>query len=233
VQGRDQLGADALLPPDLPNPPVYSKVNPADTPIITLGLTSATLPAAPGRGPGRYAARPEDRSAPWRRPRQHQRWAAARGAGCRPNPAALSAYGLTLEDLRVAVASANVNQAKGSFDGPRQSSVIGGQRPAPDESGLQAPHRRLPQQCPGHPRERGRRDRRRRERAPGGLDERHARDHREHPATARRQRDRGGGPHPAAVAAAAGPRCRRRSTSAYSPTAPSRSADRSRTSSSS
>jgi len=41
------------------------------------------------------------------------------------NPAALSAYGLTLEDLRVAVASANVNQAKGSFDGPRQSSVIG------------------------------------------------------------------------------------------------------------
>jgi len=41
------------------------------------------------------------------------------------NPAALSAYGLTLEDLRVAVAAANVNQAKGSFDGPRQSSVIG------------------------------------------------------------------------------------------------------------
>ncbi len=41
------------------------------------------------------------------------------------NPTALAAYGLTLEDLRLAVATANVNQAKGSFDGPRQASVIG------------------------------------------------------------------------------------------------------------
>src|SRR5882672_5825961 len=113
-----------LLPPDLPNPPVYSKVNPADTPIITLGLTSATLPLP----------QVEDLADT----RLAQKIAQLPGVGLvsisggqRPavrvqaNPAALSAYGLTLEDLRVAVASANVNQAKGSFDGPRQSSVIG------------------------------------------------------------------------------------------------------------
>jgi multidrug efflux pump len=113
-----------LLPPDLPNPPVYSKVNPADTPILTLGLTSATLPLP----------QVEDLADT----RLAQKIAQLPGVGLvsisggqRPavrvqaNPAALSAYGLTLEDLRVAVAAANVNQAKGSFDGPRQSSVIG------------------------------------------------------------------------------------------------------------
>jgi len=113
-----------LLPPDLPNPPTYSKVNPADTPILTLGLTSATLPLP----------QVEDLADT----RLAQKIAQLPGVGLvsisggqRPavrvqaNPAALSAYGLTLEDLRVAVAAANVNQAKGSFDGPRQSSVIG------------------------------------------------------------------------------------------------------------
>ena len=113
-----------LLPPDLPNPPVYSKVNPADTPILTLGLTSATLPLP----------QIEDLADT----RLAQKIAQLPGVGLvsisggqRPavrvqaNPAALAAYGLTLEDLRTAVATANVNQAKGSFDGPRQSSVIG------------------------------------------------------------------------------------------------------------
>ncbi len=113
-----------LLPPDLPNPPVYSKVNPADTPILTLGLTSATLPLP----------QVEDLADT----RLAQKIAQLPGVGLvsisggqRPavrvqaNPAALSAYGLTLEDLRLAVAAANVNQAKGSFDGPQQSSVIG------------------------------------------------------------------------------------------------------------
>jgi multidrug efflux pump len=116
--------AQTLLPPDLPNPPVYSKVNPADTPIVTLGLTSATLPLT----------QVEDLADT----RLAQKIAQLPGVGLvsisggqRPavrvqaNPAALSAYGLTLEDLRAAVAAANVNQAKGSFDGPRQSSVIG------------------------------------------------------------------------------------------------------------
>ena len=113
-----------LLPPDLPTPPVYSKVNPADTPILTLGLTSATLPLP----------RVEDLADT----RLAQKISQLPGVGLvsisggqRPavrvqaNPAALAAYGLTLEDLRTAIGTANVNQAKGSFDGPRQASVIG------------------------------------------------------------------------------------------------------------
>ncbi|HXD99667.1 MAG TPA: multidrug efflux RND transporter permease subunit [Candidatus Acidoferrum sp.] len=116
--------AFTLLPPDLPTPPVYSKVNPADTPILTLGLTSSTLPLP----------RVEDLADT----RLAQKISQLPGVGLvsisggqRPavrvqaNPAALAAYGLTLEDLRAAVANANVNQAKGSFDGPRQASVIG------------------------------------------------------------------------------------------------------------
>jgi multidrug efflux pump len=113
-----------LLPPDLPTPPVYSKVNPADAPILTLGLTSTTLPLP----------QVEDLADT----RLAQKMSQLPGVGLvsisggqRPavrvqaNPAALAAYGLTLEDLRSAVASANVNQAKGNFDGPRQASVIG------------------------------------------------------------------------------------------------------------
>src|SRR5206468_17391 len=113
-----------LLPPDLPNPPVSSQVNPADTPILTFGLTSATMPLP----------QVEDLADT----RLAQKIAQLPGVGLvsisggqRPavrvqaNPAALSAYGLTLEDLRLAVAAANVNQAKGGFDGPRQAYVIG------------------------------------------------------------------------------------------------------------
>src|SRR5437867_1844096 len=116
--------APTLLPPGLPNPPVYSKVNPADTPILTLGLTSATVPLP----------QVEDLADT----RLAQKIAQLPGVGLvsisggqRPavrvqaNPAALSAYSLTLEDLRGAVAAATATQAKGSFDGPRQSSVIG------------------------------------------------------------------------------------------------------------
>jgi multidrug efflux pump len=113
-----------LLPPDLPTPPVYSKVNPADAPILTLALTSATLPLP----------QVEDLADT----RLAQKISQLPGVGLvsisggqRPavrvqaNPTALAAYGLTLEDLRTVVAAANVNQAKGSFDGPQQSSVIG------------------------------------------------------------------------------------------------------------
>src|SRR4030095_7579814 len=111
-----------LLPTDLPNPPVYSKVNPADTPILTLGLTSATMPLP----------QVEDLADT----RLAQKIAQLPGVGLvsisggqRPavrvqaNPAALSAYGLTLESLRGAVAAANGHQAKGSFDGARQDAV--------------------------------------------------------------------------------------------------------------
>jgi multidrug efflux pump len=115
--------ASTFLPRDLPNPPVYSKVNPADAPILTLALTSETLPLS----------KVEDLADT----RLAQKIFQLPGVGYvsisggqRPavriqaNPTALGAYGLTLEDLRTAIAAANTNQAKGSFDGPRQSSVI-------------------------------------------------------------------------------------------------------------
>ena len=116
--------AATFLPQDLPNPPVYSKVNPADAPILTLALTSDTLPLP----------KVEDLADT----RLAQKISQLPGVGLvsisggqRPavriqaNPTALAAYGLTLEDLRLAIAAANTNQAKGGFDGARQSSVIG------------------------------------------------------------------------------------------------------------
>ncbi len=115
--------AATFLPRDLPNPPTYNKVNPADAPILTLALTSDTLPLP----------QVED-LAETRLARKISQLSGVGlvsiSGGQRPavriqaNPRALSAYGLTLEDVRVAVAAANVNQAKGSFDGPRRASII-------------------------------------------------------------------------------------------------------------
>ncbi len=112
-----------FLPADLPNPPIYNKVNPADTPIITLALTSQTLPLP----------RLEDLADT----RIAQKISQLPGVGLvsisggqRPavriqvNPKALAAYGLSLDDVRTAIASANTNQAKGSFDGPTRASTI-------------------------------------------------------------------------------------------------------------
>jgi len=113
-----------FLPKDLPNPPVYSKVNPADTPILTLALSSKTLPLP----------QVEDLADT----RLAQKISQLPGVGLvsitggqrpavrvRANPTALASYGLTLEDLRSSIAAANVNQAKGGFDGPRQAYIIG------------------------------------------------------------------------------------------------------------
>ena len=114
----------SYLPPDLPNPPIYSKTNPADAPIMTLALTSETLPLS----------KIEDLADT----RLAQKISQVTGVGLvsinggqkpavriQVNPTALSAYGLNLEDIRTAIAAANVNQAKGSFDGPAQAYQIG------------------------------------------------------------------------------------------------------------
>src|SRR5436305_10530955 len=105
--------ANTYLPRDLPNPPIYAKTNPADAPIITLALTSKTLPLP----------KVEDLAAT----RLAQKISQLPGVGLvsisggqkpavriQANPTALSSYGLTLEDVRTAVAQANVNQAKGN-----------------------------------------------------------------------------------------------------------------------
>jgi multidrug efflux pump len=115
--------AGTFLPRDLPNPPVYSKVNPADTPILTLALTSRTLPLP----------KVEDLADT----RLAQKISQLSGVGfvsisggqkpavrVRVNPTALAAYGLGLDDVRNALTQANVNQAKGSFDGPAQAYTL-------------------------------------------------------------------------------------------------------------
>lgn len=116
--------AGNFLPRDLPNPPVYSKVNPADAPVLTLSLSSDTIPLP------RIQDLADTRLA--------QKLSQVKGVGqvsvtggqkpairVQANPTSLSAVGLTLDDLRTALVAANVNQAKGSFDGPKQSIIIG------------------------------------------------------------------------------------------------------------
>jgi multidrug efflux pump len=116
--------AATYLPRDLPNPPVYSKTNPADAPILTLALTSPTMPLS----------KVEDLA----ETRLAQKISQLSGVGLvsisggqkpavrvRVNPTALASVGLNMEDVRTAIAQANVNQAKGNFDGPRLATTIG------------------------------------------------------------------------------------------------------------
>src|SRR5215831_11801408 len=122
VQAGINAGAN-LLPTDLPSPPIYSKVNPADAPILTLGITSRTIPMTDVQN------LVDTRLA--------QKIAQIEGVGLvslsggqRPavriqvNPRAAAAQGLSMEDIRTAIAAANVNQAKGSFDGPARAYTI-------------------------------------------------------------------------------------------------------------
>lgn len=115
--------ATNYLPAGLPNPPIYSKVNPADTPIITLALTSKTLslPRIEDFAETRLAQRISQQSGVG---------LVSISGGQRPavrieaNPTALSSYGLSLEAVRTMILNSNVNAAKGSFDGPRLAYTI-------------------------------------------------------------------------------------------------------------
>jgi multidrug efflux pump len=115
--------AQTYLPADLPAPPIYSKSNPADAPILTLALTSTAIPLS----------QVEDLADT----RMAQKISQLPGVGLvtisggqkpsvriQVNPTALSAYGINLEDVRTALTQASVNQAKGNFDGPKQSFEI-------------------------------------------------------------------------------------------------------------
>jgi multidrug efflux pump len=116
--------ASNLLPAGLPNPPIYSKVNPADAPILTLAITSPTLPLV----------KVEDLADTTLAQKISQLSGVGLvsiSGGQRPavrvqaNPTALASYGLSLEDLRTALANANIDQAKGTFDGQHQAFTIG------------------------------------------------------------------------------------------------------------
>jgi multidrug efflux pump len=116
--------ATTYLPRDLPNPPIYSKVNPADAPILTLALTSDTLPLSKVEDLADTALAQKISQLPGV-------GLVSISGGQKPavriqaNPTALASYGLSLEDLRNALAAANVDQAKGVLDGPRQAYTIG------------------------------------------------------------------------------------------------------------
>ena len=115
--------AGNLLPSDLPTPPIYNKVNPADAPILTLAITSKTLPLT----------QVEDLS----ETRLAQKISQLSGVGLvsvsggqRPavriqvNPQSLAAYGLNVDDVRTTLGNLNVNTPKGNFDGPNQALTI-------------------------------------------------------------------------------------------------------------
>ena len=122
VQAAINAGSN-LLPSDLPMPPVYSKVNPADAPVMTIAVSSTSLPIT------RVHDLVESRLA--------QKISQVPGVGLvgiaggrRPavriqaNPGALASLGLSIDDLRTAISAANVNQSKGSFDGPLRASTL-------------------------------------------------------------------------------------------------------------
>ncbi len=115
--------SSSLLPSDMPSPPIYRKVNPADAPILTLAVSSTSMPL-----PQVYDLVDT---------RVAQKLAQVSGVGMvslaggqRPairvkaNPAALAGLNLTMEQLRTAIVAANTNQPKGSFDGPFRSTML-------------------------------------------------------------------------------------------------------------
>jgi multidrug efflux pump len=116
--------ATTFLPKDLPNPPIYSKVNPADAPVVTLALTSDTLPL-------HRVQDLADTNLAQKISQLPGVGLVSISGGQRPavrvqvDPSALASYGLSLEDVRAVLGQANVDQAKGSLEGPRQSFTIG------------------------------------------------------------------------------------------------------------
>jgi multidrug efflux pump len=129
--------AGNLLPSDLPAPPIYAKVNPADAPILTLAITSKTLPLTQVQDIADT--------------RLAQKISQVGGVGLvslsggqRPavriqaNPLALASYGLNLDDLRTTIANLNVNTPKGSFDGPTHAYTINANDQLTDASAYQS-----------------------------------------------------------------------------------------------
>jgi len=122
VQAAINAGGN-LLPSDLPMPPLYSKVNPADAPVLTIAVTSSSLPVI------KLHDLTENRLAPKLSQLEGVGLVSIAG-GRRPavriqaDPEKLSRLGLSLDDIRTAIGAANVNQAKGSFDGALRASTI-------------------------------------------------------------------------------------------------------------
>ena len=115
--------SSSFLPANLPSPPIYSKTNPADAPVLTLAITSSSMPLS------QVEDLVDTRLAP-KISQLNGVGLVSISGGQKPavriqaNPTALSSYGINLEDLRTAVTQSSVNAAKGNFDGPRQDYQI-------------------------------------------------------------------------------------------------------------
>ena len=123
VQAAINAGV-TFLPPDLPNPPIYTKSNPADAPVLTLALTSETLPLPQVQSLADTRLAPKISQLPGV-------GLVTISGGQKPavrvqaNPTALAAYDLSLTSVQQAIAQRQREQAKGTFDGPRQAYTIG------------------------------------------------------------------------------------------------------------
>jgi len=115
--------SQSFLPADLPTPPIYSKTNPADAPVLTLAITSDSMPLS------QVEDLVDTRLAP-KISQLNGVGLVSISGGQKPairiqvNPVALSAYGINMEDVRTALINTSVNAAKGNFDGPRQDYQI-------------------------------------------------------------------------------------------------------------
>ena len=233
VQAAINAGPKLAAAPICRTPPIYSKINPADAPVLTLALTSNTMPLPKVEDLADTRLAQKISQIAGRGPGEHQRRAEA-GCSHSGQPDGARVVRLDLEDLRTRCRRPNVNQAKGNFDGPRQSYHHRRQRSAPHEQRITAPiviayrngapvllsdvanvvdgAENIKQAAWMND-------------APGG--------HRQHSAAARREHHQSGRPHQDAAAATAERRCRPRSRLPCSPTAPRPSARRWRTCSSS
>ena len=195
--------ASSYLPADLPNPPVYSKVNPADAPVLTMALTSKTLPLPKvedladtelvqkmSQLPGVGLVKISGGQKP--------------GVRIRANPTELASYGLGLEDIRAALVAASVDQAKGNFESPYEIYTIGANDQILKSSDYQNIIVAYRNGAPVRLSEVATVSGRRRKHQAGCLDERSARRNHKHSAAAGRQYDRRGRSHKGPLTATPG-----------------------------
>jgi len=115
--------ANGLLPSDLPAPPTYAKINPADTPVVTLAITSKTLPLTTLQDLANTRVAQKLSQLPGV-------GLVSLGGGQQPavrvelNPRALAAYGIAIDDIRTDITNENIDSPKGNFDGPSENTTI-------------------------------------------------------------------------------------------------------------
>ena len=175
--------AQSLLPANLPAPPIYSKTNPADAPVLTLAITSDSIPLP----------QVEDLVDTRLAPKIAQLTGVGLvsiGGGQKPavriqaNPTALSSYGINMEDLRTALTQNSVNAAKGNFDGLKQDFQIDANDQLVTSKDYRNVVGRFSQRRAGHADRRGESHGRRRERGLSRVDEPDSRGYRQRPAPA-------------------------------------------------